>query len=1214
MSAKAIHEYDGKILLSHWLPRLASPADNPLPKSSANGTTGTNGTDAGTASLPYLSPARLARLEFDISILGVEPGVAPSQEQEERFARHVEGVLQQTERDFPFLTEAGRKWVAKPDQLIKRRGKAGLLGINLDWAGARAWIAERAGKKVAIGQVSGGLHTFIVEPFVPHAGTDEYYVCIQSVRDGDEILFTHEGGVDVGDVDAKAQRLLIKVDQEFASVETIKSILLKEVAPAKHTALVDFLTRLFAVYSDLQFTYLEINPLVVSLSSNGTADISFLDLAAKIDQTADFEAGKRWSAALAALYPKSSAGPALLGGPKLGFPAPFGRELTKEEQYIADLDAKTGASLKLTVLNARGRVWTMVAGGGASVVYSDAIANAGFADELANYGEYSGAPSEAQTYEYAKTILDLMTRGKPHPEGKILLIGGGIANFTNVASTFKGIIRALNDYKGKLQDHGIKIFVRRAGPNFQEGLRMMRNCGDNLGVPVQVYGPEMHVSGIVPLALLGEKKAREMGLFEEIDLANGSRARSIDALGQEVPPVPRQPTPGLPGDDPIVKFPVGMTPLKKAEPAKTEKPTFTNQSMSFVYGMQPKAVQGMLDFDYMCKRERPSVAAMVYPFGGSHVQKFYWGTKETLLPVFTSLEEAISRYPEVDVVINFASFRSVYESTRDIMKVSQIKTIAIIAEGVPEKRARQLLWEAKKKGVLIIGPATVGGIKPGCFKIGNTGGMMDNIVSSLLYRPGSVAYVSKSGGMSNELNNIISRTTNGVAEGVAIGGDRYPGSTFIDHLLRYERDPSVQILMLLGEVGGVEEYEVIKAIKEKKITKPLVAWCIGTCGSMFKTEVQFGHAGSFANSDLETAVAKNAALKAGGAYVPDSFEDLPKVLSDLYRKLVQSGTIVPKAEPDPPKIPIDYSWAQELGLVRKPTSFISTITDDRGQELLYAGMPISDVFKDDLGIGGVLSLLWFKRRLPDYACTFIEMVLMLTADHGPAVSGALNTIVTARAGKDLISSLVAGLLTIGPRFGGALDDAAREFAIAYDSNWTPADFVENMRKEHKLIPGIGHRIKSRTNPDLRVSIVKDFVKKNFPNYNLLAYALEVEKITTSKKDNLILNVDGAVGVAFVDLLRGCGAFSPEEADEYMKIGTLNGLFVLGRSIGFIGHYLDQKRLKQGLYRHPWDDISYLSPEQEALLANVGASQSAASRTFVEAKNVVKTGTQRGVAL
>jgi ATP citrate (pro-S)-lyase len=226
-------------------------------------------------------------------------------------------------------------------------------------------------------------------------------------------------------------------------------------------------------------------------------------------------------------------------------------------------------------------------------------------------------------------------------------------------------------------------------------------------------------------------------------------------------------------------------------------------------------------------------------------------------------------------------------------------------------------------------------------------------------------------------------------------------------------------------------------------------------------------------------------------------------------------------------------------------------------------MAISEIFKEDIGIGGVLSLLWFKRRLPSYATKFIEMVLMLTADHGPAVSGAHNTIVTARAGKDLISSLVTGLLTIGERFGGALDGSAQMFSSSYDKGLSPSEFVSSMRKSNKLILGIGHKIKSRTNPDLRVSIVKQYVLSNFPNADILKYAIEVEKVTTAKKDNLILNVDGAVGVAFVDLLRGCGAFSREEAEEYIQIGTLNGLFVLGRSIGFIGHYLDQKRLKQG---------------------------------------------------
>jgi ATP citrate (pro-S)-lyase len=285
-----------------------------------------------------------------------------------------------------------------------------------------------------------------------------------------------------------------------------------------------------------------------------------------------------------------------------------------------------------------------------------------------------------------------------------------------------------------------------------------------------------------------------------------------------------------------------------------------------------------------------------------------------------------------------------------------------------------------------------------------------------------------------------------------------------------------------------------------------------------------------------------------------------------YDKLVANGTIVPQAEVEPPTIPMDYQWASKLGLIRKPAAFISTISDERGQELMYAGMRISDVFKEELGIGGVVSLLWFKRRLPPFAGKFIEMVLQLTADHGPAVSGAMNTIITARAGKDLISSLVAGLLTIGDRFGGALDGAAAEFSRGLQSGLTPREFVDSMRKANRLIPGIGHKIKSKTNPDLRVSLVVDYVKKNFPQHRTLDYALAVEDVTTQKSNTLILNVDGAIAASFCDLLSGSGAFTEEEAGDFLKNGALNGLFVLGRSIGFIGHYLDQKGLKQPLYR------------------------------------------------
>ncbi|MEI6171449.1 MAG: ATP citrate lyase citrate-binding domain-containing protein, partial [bacterium] len=122
------------------------------------------------------------------------------------------------------------------------------------------------------------------------------------------------------------------------------------------------------------------------------------------------------------------------------------------------------------------------------------------------YGEYSGDPSTEMTYEYTKTVLDLMTR-EPDPKGreKYLIIGGGIANFTDVANTFTGIIQALEQYKDRLQKNKVKIYVRRGGPNYKEGLEKMRKAGEKIGVPVEVYGPETHMTAVVSMALEGGK-------------------------------------------------------------------------------------------------------------------------------------------------------------------------------------------------------------------------------------------------------------------------------------------------------------------------------------------------------------------------------------------------------------------------------------------------------------------------------------------------------------------------------------------------------------------------------------------------------------------------------------------------------------------------------------------------------------------------------------
>jgi succinyl-CoA synthetase alpha subunit/citrate synthase len=617
---------------------------------------------------------------------------------------------------------------------------------------------------------------------------------------------------------------------------------------------------------------------------------------------------------------------------------------------------------------------------------------------------------------------------------------------------------------------------------------------------------------------------------------------------------------------------------------KTEYQLFSKRTQAIIFNLQVNAIQRMLDFDFVCNRETPSVAAIVNPNakkGGFH--KTFWGTREILIPIYQNIQLAAATHKQADVVINFSSFRSAYGTSVEALNEETIRTVVIIAEGVPERRAREIAALAKSMGKVVIGPATVGGIFAGGFKIANTGGTIDNILSSKLNRPGSVAFVSKSGGMSNEAYNIIAQGTDGLYEGVAIGGDSYPGSTLLDHILRYEANPQVKMIVVLGEVGGTEEYKIVDAIKEGIIKKPMVCWVTGTIASKMKGEVQFGHAGAKAGSDRETADAKNAALKEVGVIVPNSFDDYGEKIETTFKKLLEAGKIEEKEEPSIPPIPTDYKKLQAEGTVRKPTGFICTITDDRGGEPLYAGVPMSKVIENDMRIGEMIGLLWFKKKLPPYASEFIDIVLRLTADHGPCVSGAHNTIVTARAGRDLMSAVASGILTIGPRFGGAVSGAAKMFSQAKKENLSPLEFIKDMKAKGINIQGIGHRIKSASNPDIRVTLLKKFARENFPVTPHLDYALEVEKITLTKRNNLILNVDGCIGILFLDLMDAAGdLFSPEEKADIIEYGILNGLFMLGRTIGMIGHYFDQKRLKSGLYRHPMDDVLYDLPSNEDL--------------------------------
>jgi ATP-citrate lyase beta-subunit len=383
--------------------------------------------------------------------------------------------------------------VAKPDMLFGKRGKNDLVLFKDQKPGdvslelAAKWIDEKMSHDVTLlsGQ-HGRLTHFVVEPFTPHTQDQEYYISATTVGEDDVLYMSAEGGMEVEEGwDDKVVEVHVPITMSDADMEhAVYSNIPKDIPENNKKTFASFAISFFKFYRDMNFAYLEINPIVM-LPNN---DMAILDLVARLDDTAGFMMADTWG--------------------EIEYPTAFGMEdQSPEEKAIAEADAKSGASLKLTVLNPMGRIWTMVAGGGASVVYADTIAdfaeaNGGSVSDLANYGEYSGGPTTGETKFYAETVLDLMTRHKDAKgRDKILIIGGAIANFTDVAKTFTGIIQAFETYAQKMKEHNTKIYVRRGGPNYEKGLKDIKEAADRLGLSIEVYGPETHVTDIVRMAL-----------------------------------------------------------------------------------------------------------------------------------------------------------------------------------------------------------------------------------------------------------------------------------------------------------------------------------------------------------------------------------------------------------------------------------------------------------------------------------------------------------------------------------------------------------------------------------------------------------------------------------------------------------------------------------------------------------------------------------------
>jgi len=351
------------------------------------------------------------------------------------------------------------KLVVKAHEALGSRFKLGLVKVDLDLKGAETATKEMIGRHVGSITVS----QVIVSEMIPHK--EEYYCAVKSTRTGTDILVANCGGIEVESNWERVNRLALEVGQ-LPSADALERLakdagftgsLLKKMT--------DFAGKMFTCFDSEDAQYLEVNPVVLREQDS---ELIALDAVTLLDGDAKFR-HPDWNFA---------------------FAAEFGRAYSKHEMEVMAVDSKIKGSVKFIEIPG-GDTAMLPAGGGASIYYSDAVVARG--GKLANYAEYSGDPPDWAVEVLTDKVCSL-------PGIKNIIVGGAIANFTDVKKTFGGIINGFRKAKSEGKLKGVKIWVRRGGPREKEGLDAMRALKDE-GFDINVFDRNTPLTDIVDKAL-----------------------------------------------------------------------------------------------------------------------------------------------------------------------------------------------------------------------------------------------------------------------------------------------------------------------------------------------------------------------------------------------------------------------------------------------------------------------------------------------------------------------------------------------------------------------------------------------------------------------------------------------------------------------------------------------------------------------------------------
>ncbi len=247
------------------------------------------------------------------------------------------------------------------------------------------------------------------------------------------------------------------------------------------------------------------------------------------------------------------------------------------------------------------------------------------------------------------------------------------------------------------------------------------------------------------------------------------------------------------------------------------------------------------------------------------------------IPVYNTVKEAVKAQGQIDMSVTFIPGPGLKMAAREAID-GGIKIIVCPVERVPLHDIMEMVALAKKAGVMIVGPGSIGVISPGKAVAGWLGGNIE--WATKLFHPGPIGVLSRSGGESGTVPWVLKQGGIGVSTAIHTGTEPILGMSFADFLLQFEKDEQTLAVAAFGEIGGSQEEEAAELIRAGRVTKPFVIYIAGAAAPEGQ---RFSHASAIVERGRGTVEGKVKTLRESGAYPVETPKEIVPTLKRVLK-------------------------------------------------------------------------------------------------------------------------------------------------------------------------------------------------------------------------------------------------------------------------------------------------------------------------------------------